>query len=193
MTRKSLKINAILNLIKQLCQVLFPLISIPYITRVLQPDNYGKFNYGNSIVSYFILLAGLGISTYSVREGIAYREDPKKFGRFASEIFSINIFSTCISYLVLALVLLLPSMETYRKLIMIQSIVIVLTTVGTDWVNTIYEDYLYITIRYIIFQIISILLMFACVHKPDDFLNYAAIVVGSSAGANILNFFHVRK
>lgn len=193
MIKKSLKINALLNVIKQLCQVLFPLISIPYITRVLQPDNYGKFNFGNSIVSYFVLLAALGISTYSVREGVAYRDNKEKFSEFASEIFSINVFSTVLSYTFLSLVLLHPAMSPYRKLILIQSLVIVLTTIGTDWINTIYEDYLYITIRYVIFQVITILLMFMFVHEPEDYLIYAVIVVGSSAGANILNFFHVRK
>lgn len=193
MHQKSLKLNAVLNIVKQLCQVLFPLISIPYITRVLQPENYGKYNYGNSIVSYFVLIAALGITTYSMREGVAYRNDSDQFSQFASEIFSINVISTLFSYGLLSLVLLIPAMEPYRRLIAIQSIVILLTTLGTDWINTIYEDFLYITIRYIVFQIISICLMFLFVRKPDDYLIYAAIVVGSSAGANLLNFFHVRK
>ena len=193
MVQKSLKKNALLNVIKQLCQVLFPLISIPYITRVLQPEYYGKFNYGSSIVSYFMLLAALGISAYSVREGVAYRDNKKEFEEFASELFSINVISTVVSYIILAGLLMLPSMEPYRKLIAIQSIVIILTTVGTDWINVIYEDFVYITIRYITFQAIAIVLMFLLVHKPEDYIIYALIVVGATAGANVLNAFHVRK
>ena len=191
--KKSLKINATLNLIKQLCQVIFPLITVPYVTRVLQPENYGKFNYGNSIVSYFVLIAALGINSYAIREGAGCRDNPQTFSKFVSQAFSINVFSTIISYILLGMVLLFPSMEYYRKIILIQSLVIVLTTFGTDWINTIYEDFGYITMRYLVFQIISLCLMFLFVHNPDDYLIYALIVVSSSAGANILNIVHVRK
>ena len=78
MTKKSIKVNAILNIIKQMCQVVFPLITIPYVTRVLQTENYGKYNYGNSIVTYFWLLAELGVATYAVREGARIREEKNK-------------------------------------------------------------------------------------------------------------------
>lgn len=69
MKTKSLKINTVLNVIKQLCSVLFPLITIPYVTRILQATNYGKVNFGSSIVSYFTLIAAFGITNYSIREG----------------------------------------------------------------------------------------------------------------------------
>ena len=194
MTRqKSLKINASLNIIKQLCQVLFPLISIPYVTRVLGPERYGKFNYGNSIVSYFVLIAALGINSYAVREGVVFRDNKEKIEKFVSEIFSINILSTVVSYSLLVVLLFFPFTEPYRRVIAIQSLIIILTTIGTDWINTIYEDFAYITIRYIIFQCVSLACMFVFVHKPDDYLIYAMVVVGAQAGANILNIFHVRK
>ena len=140
---KSLKINASLNIAKQLCQVLFPLVSIPYVTRVLGADGYGIFSYGNSIVSYFVLIAALGINTYAVREGVAVRNDKEKLERFVSEIFTINTISTCISYLLLICLLASPFLEQYRSIIAIQSLVIFLTTIGTDWINTIYEDFAY--------------------------------------------------
>lgn len=190
---KSLKINAALNITKQLCQVLFPLISIPYVTRVLGTDNYGVFNYGNSIVSYFVLIAALGINSYAIREGVAFRNDKEKIARFVSEIFTINIISTFISYSLLMMLLVSPFLTQYKRIIAIQSLSIILTTIGTDWINTIYEDFVYITIRYIIFQMLSLACMFVFVHKPDDYLVYAVIVVGAQAGANILNIFHVRK
>ena len=82
MTKKSIKVNAILNIIKQMCQVVFPLITIPYVTRVLQTENYGKYNYGNSIVTYFWLLAELGVATYAVREGARIREEKKAFQEY---------------------------------------------------------------------------------------------------------------
>ena len=155
MKNKSLKFNAILNVIKQLCSVIFPLITIPYVSRILQSENYGKYNFGNSIISYFSLIAALGVSTYAVREGAKYRDDLKKITKFSREIFTINIISMIISYLLLFILLAVPSpLTSYRKLILIQSIVIFLTTIGADWINTIYEDFAYITLRYIFMQII---------------------------------------
>ena len=194
MKNKSLKFNAILNVIKQLCSVIFPLITIPYVSRILQSENYGKYNFGNSIISYFSLIAALGVSTYAVREGAKYRDDLKKITKFSREIFTINIISMIISYLLLFILLAVPSpLTSYRKLILIQSIVIFLTTIGADWINTIYEDFAYITLRYIFMQIISIFAMFIFVKKPSDYIVYAIITVCSNAGANILNFFHIRK
>ena len=90
---KSIKINAALSVIKQLCSVVFPLITIPYISRVLQVEAYGKVNFGNSVVSYFVLLAGLGVSTYAIRDGARIRDDKKEITEFASQVYTINIIS----------------------------------------------------------------------------------------------------
>lgn len=191
--KKSLKINAILNIIKQLCTVIFPLISIPYIIRVLGPANYGIYSFGNSVVSYFSLLAALGINSYAIRDGVAYRNRKEDINSFSTEIFSLNLISTIVTYILLGITLMIPFLSPYKKIIVIQSFVILLTTLGTDWINTIYEDFAYITLRYIIFQIMSIVCMFLLVKKTEDYIIYALIVVGAQAGANILNFFHVRK
>ena len=189
----SIKKNAILSIIKQICVVAFPLISIPYVTRVLEPTNFGIYNFGNSIVGYFSLLSALGIFTYAVREGSSYRDDKEKITEFASQMFSINVCSMIITYVLLGITLLLPALSSYRRIIIVQSLTIFLTTIGTDWVNTIFEDYLYITVRYIIFQSLSIVCLFLFVHKPQDYIIYAIIVVGAQSGANILNAIHVRK
>ena len=57
MKQHSVKLNAILNMIKQICTVIFPLITVPYATRVLSTDSYGLVSYAFSIVSYFSLVA----------------------------------------------------------------------------------------------------------------------------------------
>ena len=191
--RKSLKINVILNCIKQLCSVIIPLITVPYISRTLQAENYGKYCFSNSIIGYITLLAGLGIQTYAIREGARIREDREEISAFASEVFTINIITTIAAYSCLIILLFVPKLQSYRELILVQSIVILFTTVGTDWINTIYEDYGYLTIRYIIVQLLSIAAMLILVRKPDDYVLYAGIVSVSSAGANILNIVHVRK
>lgn len=194
MKTKSLKINTILNVIKQLCSVLFPLITIPYITRTLQATNYGKVSFVSSIISYFTLLAAFGISNYSIREGGQIRDNKVKFKKFADEIFTINIITTIISYIGILLLLLISSkIRCYSLLILVQSISIILSTIGANWINTIYEDYLFITIRYIIMQVLSLILLFVFVHTPEDYIIYAFINVLATAGGNILNMPYIRK
>lgn len=194
MKTKSLKINTILNVIKQLCSVLFPLITIPYVTRTLQATNYGRVSFSSSIISYFTLLAAFGISNYSIREGGQIRNNKVKFKKFADEIFTINIITTIISYIgILVLLLISKKLRCYSLLILVQSISIILSTIGANWINTIFEDYLFITIRYIVMQVISLILLFVFVHTPEDYIVYAIINVIAAAGGNILNISYIRK
>ncbi len=69
MEKKSIKKNATLNIIKTIFSLVFPLITYPYALRVLQIEQIGKFEFSSSIVSYFSLLAALGIAAYAVSEG----------------------------------------------------------------------------------------------------------------------------
>lgn len=194
MKNKSLKINVILNTVKVLLSVIFPLITFPYITRILHVENIGKVNFSNSIVCYFSLIASLGIYSYAIREGSRYRDDRKKFQVFASEVFSFNLCTTILAYLCLVISLIcIPIFEKYKYLILIQSLIIVFTTIGIDWMNAIFEDFFYITIRTLIFQIVSLVLMFTFVKSEKDIYVYAFILVISNVGANILNFIHCRK
>lgn len=64
----SLKINALLNSISSIMAIIFPLITYPYATRVLQAENLGRVNFASSTISYFSLIAVLGITSYAARE-----------------------------------------------------------------------------------------------------------------------------
>ena len=80
MERHSLKTNTVLNSIKTLTSILFPLITFPYISRVLLPENVGKNNFGSSIVAYFSLMASLGISSHAIRECSTAEDDRERIG-----------------------------------------------------------------------------------------------------------------
>lgn len=194
MKKRSLGINALLNGVRSVLNILFPIITFPYVSRVLQVDGIGIYNFSNSVVSYFLLIAALGIGTYAIREGASLRENCKKISRFASEVFTINIVSTILAYVLLfACLLIFSKLHNYITCILIFSLQIFFTTIGTEWIYQIYEDYSYITIRSIIFQILSIILLFVFVRSSRDYLNYATITVFSAVGSNILNFVHARK
>lgn len=194
MKKRSLGINAFLNSFRSVLNLIFPLITFPYVSRVLSVKGIGIYNFSNTYINYFILIAGLGVATYAVREGAKYREDKHEISEFASQVFSLNMVATIISYLLLfASLMIFKNLHNYVSCILIFSLQILFTTLGTEWIYTIYEDYAYITIRSIIFKVISIILLFVLVKKPEDYLNYAAITVFSAAGSNLLNFIHAQK
>lgn len=194
MAKKSLGINALLNSLQSLLNLIFPLITFPYISRVLSVSGVGIYNFAYSIVSYFLLLAALGISTFAVREGAKLRNDREKISDFASRVFTINLASMLVSYLLLFVMLIFTqSLHKYLAAILIFSIQIFFTTIGTDWVYIIFEEYGYITIRNILFKIISIILLFVFVRHSNDYLKYVAITVFASSGSYVLNFIHAKK
>lgn len=190
----SIEKNTVYNAIKTFSSIIFPLITFPYISRVLQPENVGRINFGLSIVSYFSLIATLGITTYAIRECSMERENKDKLGDIASQIYSINVITTMIAYLALALTLIFSrKLDGYRILIIVQSLTIAATTLGADWLNSAMEDFRYITIRTVTFQLISLALMFIFVHNPEDYLIYTVISLLPSAGANIVNIWYRRR
>lgn len=194
MKKKSLGINAILNCIKSSLSVIFPLIIYPYIYRILQSENIGKVNFSSSIVSYFSLIAMLGVSQYAVREGAKIRNDLTKIQTFANEVFSINVISTIGSYILLIVsTVVIPKLNDYSLLIAITSISIVFSTLGVEWINVIYEDYLYITVRSIFIHIISIVMILLFVKDASDIYRYAFLSIIGTIVTGLSNWFYCRK
>lgn len=191
---KSVKVNAILNTLKTICSIIFPLITIPYASRVLHAANYGIVSWCNSIIQYFALFATLGVVTYAQREGPRFRDQKEKFQTFASEVFTINAVATVISFIGLFICLyIFAKMRNYKVVILVQSLMIIFTTLGVDWINSVYEDYFYITVRYIIIQLLCLAGLFLFVRNSSDYLAYAFIMVIANAGGNLFNIFYVRR
>ena len=194
MRKKSLGVNALLNGLRSALNLIFPLITFPYVSRVLSVDGMGIYNFSNTYVNYFVLIAGLGVATYAVREGAKYRDNKEQISEFASQIFTINMVSTLIAYLLLiGSLLIFSNLRNYVTCILVFSLQLFFTTIGTEWLYTIYEEYQYITIRSIVFKIISIVLLFLLVHSSNDYLWYAAITVFAGVGSNILNYIHAKS
>lgn len=192
--KKNIGINAILNVTKQALSVLFPLITYPYALRILKADGIGKVSYAQTIISYFSLIAMMGVATYAVREGAKKKDDKEAFNKFANEIFTINLIFTLISYALLFFtIIFVPKLHAYRYLLLLQSLSIILTTLSVDWINTVYEDFWLITVRSIISHIISLCLLFVFVHDSNDYYVYALLTVVSNGLTCITNWFYCRR
>ena len=192
--KKSLKKNIALNIIKQLLSFVFPLITFPYVSQHLGSDAYGIYSYSLSIVSYLTFIAAMGITTYAVREGAKCRKDADKIQRLSSELFTINLFFTILAYIIMFLVVAFVGKITpYKSYIYVLSITLLFNTLGTEWLIEVFEDYEYLTFRYIVLHIISILMLFVFVHDESDLLIYCFITVVSSIGIGILNMIYRSK
>lgn len=191
---KSLGVNAALNAIRSGLSVVFPLITYPYAFRVLHAEGIGKVNYALSIIGYFSLIAALGISTYAIREGAKLRKDKEKLSRFCNQIFSINIVTSIAAYIFLFLcVYNIKALSEYKQLIIILSLSIGFSTLGVEWINTIYEDFLYVTIRSIVIYILTLILLFVLVKNQKDVLQYAFLTIANSGLICISNWFYSRR
>ena len=112
---------------------------------------------------------------------------------FAKEMIYISTISMLFAYFIMFFIMVLPNMKDYRISLLIYSMTVFFNVLGIDWLYSIYEDFAYITIRAIIFQVLSIILLFMFVKKREDVNIYIAITVLSSVGSAILNFIHSRK
>lgn len=186
--------NTIYSIIKSVAAIIFPLISFPYASRVLLTEGVGKVNFGNSIISYCSLIATLGITSYAIRECARVRNNREELGKVASQLFTINMLTTVAAYIFLAMALVfVDALADYRVLIIVQSTNVIFATLGAEWLNSAMEDFRFITLRTVAFQVLALVAMFAFVRGPEDYLVYALIGVLSGSGSGIVNMFYRRR
>lgn len=194
MVEKSLKKNAFYSSLKAFLTLVFPLVTFPYASRILLPEGIGKVNFANSVVSYFILIASLGIGGYATREAARLKHDKIALTKFFKEILFINLVCSIIAYILFLIALFfVPKFSEYRNLLLVCSIKIIISTMGIEWIYIANEDFRYITVRSFIFQFISLGYLFAFVKTQDDILHYAIFGILTSVGSNLFNLIHVRK
>lgn len=191
---QSVKVNYILNLINTGTQMLFPLITFPYVCRVIEADGIGQINFFQSIISYISLFTCLGIPMYAIREIARDRSDVVQMNRTAMEILLLHSMLTLVGYAIVAILCLtVPQIQVNIPLFLILSLTIFFTAIGCEWFYQGIEDFKYITIRGLIIKTISVVLLFIFVKSKTDLLYYGCYTVFGVLGGNIFNFFRLRK
>ena len=194
MKTNSIKFNFLMNIILTVSNVLFPLITFPYIARVILPIGNGKIAFCTSVISYFTMIAMVGIPTYGIREVAKVRDDKDKLTKTVYELLLISLITTIFSLLILIiLIFYIPKFNAEKQLFFINAIGIFLNTIGVNWLYSGLEQYKYITIRSLVFKILSVIAMFLLVKNPEDYIVYGAISVFATGGSNVLNFLNLRK
>lgn len=194
MKQKSVKMNFVMNIILTMSNFIFPLITFPYVSRVLLPEGTGRVSFATSLVSYFAMFAQLGIPTYGIRACAKVRDDRKELTRTAQELLIINVVMSIISYAILFVALFtIPRLREDRTLYLVLSLTIILTSIGMEWLYKALEQYKYITIRSIIFKFVALIAMFALVHSKSDYVIYGGLTIFAASASNIFNFINVHK
>ena len=174
--------------------MLFPLITFPYVCRVIEADGIGQINFFQSIISYISLFTCLGIPMYAIREIARDRSDVVQMNRTAMEILLLHSMLTLVGYAIVAILCLtVPQIQVNIPLFLILSLTIFFTAIGCEWFYQGIEDFKYITIRGLIIKTVSVVLLFIFVKSKTDLLYYGCYTVFGVLGGNIFNFFRLRK
>lgn len=193
-SQNSMGRNIIFNLLKTMVTIIFPLITFPYASRILQVNCIGRYSFSLSVVNYFSLIAASGIQTYAIREGAKIRNNKNQMNILFTEIFVIHILLTIFAYFMLFIgVSFIPKLHNYRTEILIISVQIILLTLSLNWVYTVFEDFIYITIVSFILQSLTLVGLLLFVHSPKDLYIYITLSMIASYGYGIFSFIHAKK
>ena len=191
MKKNSIKKNFIMNALLTMSSFIFPLITFPYVSRILLPVGTGKVSFATSLISYFNMFAQMGIPTYGIRACAKVRDDREKLTRTAHELLFINLVMNVISYIAFFLcVSFVPKLQEERALYILMSFTVVLTSIGMEWLYKGMEQYTYITIRSIIFKFIAVIAMFLLIHRQEDYVIYGVITIFAASASNFFNLIN---
>lgn len=190
----SIKLNFIMNALLTMSSFIFPLITFPYVSRILLPEGTGKVSFATSVVAYFALFAQLGIPTYGIRACAKVRDDRIELSRTVQEIFTINVIMSVVTYIAFFVALkFVPRMQEDKVLFIIIGTTIFFNAVGMDWLYKGLEKYAYITLISIVFKFIALLAMFVLIHQKSDYVIYGGISIFAASASNVCNLLNVHK
>ena len=191
---KSIKSNYIYTLINVISGMIFPLITFPYASRILEADGIGTVSFLNTIIGYIVLLTSLGIPTYGIRAISQVRDNYHETNKTALEILILHVLLTFIGYILIFLICFTVSqVKENITLFLLLSTSIILTTIGCPWFFNGVEDFKFITIRSLLVRTGSIVLLFIFVKEKGDLIYYAAYTVLATVGNNVINLFRLRN
>lgn len=186
--------NSMYNVIYKCVNVIFPLVTMMYVSRILLVDGIGKVSSAQNIVSYFTLLAALGLPTYGVKQISIVRDNQTKTDKIFSELFLLNLCSSLLFSG--AYYFMIFQFSFFSNEIVLYSIIgmlIIFNILNVDWFYQGREEYKYITIRSIMIKFLCFIFTILFINHTDDYLKYALILVLASVMNYVYNVIHLRK
>ncbi len=188
---KSVRKNYFYNLLYEIVVLVVPLITAPYLSRVLGADGIGVSSYTLSIVSYFIIVANLGTSSYGSREIAMARDNKKEMSKVFWELFGLKIFTGLIS--LAGYMFFLSAQVKYNIIFQIQALNILANILNITFLYQGIEHYKMISIRNIIVKISCTIAVFIFVKEKSDLDLYILIHSISLVLSSIILWSHLFK
>lgn len=173
-------------------QILLPLISYPYITRVLGPANLGKINYLDFLVQMFMIFAAFGVPFYGVREIARVRDDKNKRGLLIKELSVLLLFFG-IAASCLFLIVVLPGWKDNWFIYLLGLANILLVTFSFEWYLQGMEAFRFIAVRSLLVRLSMLAAFFIAVKNSDDYPFYYAVFTAGFLVITVMNVSKVLK
>ncbi len=189
--KKSVAKNYIYNLIYQLLTIITPLITTPYVARVLGVKNNGIYGYTLSILTYFVLIASLGTAMYGQREIAYVQDDKEKQSRVFWEINYIKLISFLITGLIYGLLFCISGKYAiYYRILLFE---LFANMIDISWYFQGIEEFKKTVVRNTIVKIIGLVLIFLLVKTRFDLWKYFLIYVLADFLGNLSLWAYVPK
>ena len=189
--KNKLKENIIYNALYQVLILIIPLLTMPYLTRVLTVDQLGINSYTISIVQLFLILSFFGIKNYGGREIALLRDNVERNKGFWS-LWFIQIFWSIVSYLIL-LVTIPFLFEEYRTFMIIQGMLILVNAAEISWFFVGIEELKRVVVRNTTIKLLVTMLIFILVRDSSDFMIYISLNVVSTLVGNMVLIKSLRQ
>lgn len=183
--------NALYNILYQVFGIIMPIITVPYISRVLGSYGVGEYSYTNSYVQYFIIIGMIGISIYGNRQ-IAYcKDDIKKVTKEFWSIYSLQLLCTIFSFLVYIIFFVVINKEN-KFLYLAQSIYLIANIFDISWFFIGYEDMRSVVRRNIIAKLVGVVLIFILIKDSNDIILYTIILSSSTLVGQLVMWINLK-
>ena len=188
--------NYLYQVAYQLLAIMLPIITIPIVSRALGVYGIGLYNFVSSVVSYFVLVAGLGLANYGVREISIVRENRKKL---SEKFWELQLFNFIFSFIALAIYIIVAFISKNSVFYYIQLTVVLAAIFDITWFFSGIEDFKKITVRNFCIKIITFCLIVLLIRDEADLIKYFIIqgigtLVGSlSLWINLKKYIDVEK
>lgn len=183
--------NLSYNVILQIVLMILPLVSIPFVSRVLGNEGIGIYSFTLSLTQYFIILGSIGLALYGNRQ-IAYtRDDKELMSRTFWAILILRVLTTSVALIVYYILFWNASDLKYIR--MIQSIHIIASMLDITWLYVGLEDFKRIVSRNLLVKVIGLIAVFTLIKGPNDVELYVWINIAMSLGSSLIMWFYVPK
>ena len=189
----SIKKNFFYSSFLTLANYIFPLLTFPYVSRILGADSIGKYNFIDNIIQILIIMSMLGIGTVGVREIAQTKTSQERLNKSFTALLAFNALSTFIAIILLLILLyVVPKFTDYRDLLIVGGLKLLSTFLLIDWLYRGLEDFKFITQRTLIIRILFVISVFLFVKNKEDYTLYYFLIVFSITINAIINLLYSR-